>query len=92
MMELLSARHVQSFQSIREEGVLKLIKIISLSERSPINLTKKIFSLTYGITSSAAFGRKSEDQETFISTMKELIELAAAFSLADVYPSIEEVE
>ncbi|XVF70842.1 hypothetical protein PTKIN_Ptkin11bG0194300 [Pterospermum kingtungense] len=89
MVELLSANRVQSFQSIREEEVLNFIESISLNEGSPINLSKKIFSLSYGTTSRAAFGKKSKEQEEFTRIMAELIKLAAGFSLSDLYPSVE---
>ncbi|WRX20486.1 Cytochrome P450 - like 10 [Theobroma cacao] len=88
-MELLSPSRVQSFRFIREEEVSALIKTISLIEGSPVNLSEKIFSMTYGITSRAAFGKKSKDQEEFIRIMMETIKLAGGFCLADMYPSNE---
>ncbi|XWS51768.1 hypothetical protein CRYUN_Cryun11dG0011500 [Craigia yunnanensis] len=53
--ELLSATRVQSFRSIREEEVLNLIKSIHESDGKPINLSEKIYSMTYGITARTAF-------------------------------------
>ncbi|XP_007022417.2 PREDICTED: cytochrome P450 71D10 [Theobroma cacao] len=88
-MELLSPSRVQSFQFIREEEVSALIKTISLNEGSPINLSEKIFSMTYGITSRAAFGKKSKGQEEFIRIITETTKLAGGFCLADMYPSNE---
>ncbi|XWS27750.1 hypothetical protein CRYUN_Cryun25bG0007500 [Craigia yunnanensis] len=80
-MELLSANRVQSFQSIREEEVSNLIKFISLNEGSPINLSEKIFSMTYGIIARAAFGKKTKEQEEFIRIMAELVKLAGVLKL-----------
>ncbi|GKV51811.1 hypothetical protein SLEP1_g58435 [Rubroshorea leprosula] len=57
--------------------------------RSQLDLSEKIFSLTYGIASRAAFGNKSKYQEAFISIVTEITKLAAGFSLADMYPSNE---
>ncbi|XVE50809.1 hypothetical protein DITRI_Ditri01bG0193100 [Diplodiscus trichospermus] len=88
-MELLSPNRVQSFQSIREEEVSDLVKFIALNEGSPINLSEKIFSLSYGITAMSAFGKKSKGQEEFIRLMAEAVKLLAGFCLADMYPSSE---
>ncbi|KAK6230127.1 hypothetical protein QUC31_001645 [Theobroma cacao] len=86
-VELLTAKQVQSFHSIRQEEVSALVKSISSNEGSQINLSDKIFSLTYGITSRAAFGNKCKDQETFSSTLREEVKLISGFSIADMYPS-----
>ncbi|XVE50826.1 hypothetical protein DITRI_Ditri01bG0194800 [Diplodiscus trichospermus] len=87
--ELLSATRVQSFRSIREEEVLNLIKIIQESEGKPINLSEKIFTMTYGITARAAFGKKCKDEELFIYSIRELIVLASGFCVDDFYPSVK---
>ena len=87
-MELLSAKCVQSFRSIREEEVSVLIEKISSSEGSIVNLSEKIFSLTYGITARAAIGKKSKHQQELVSIMKEAIQVAGEVWVADLYPSI----
>ncbi|XVE50818.1 hypothetical protein DITRI_Ditri01bG0194000 [Diplodiscus trichospermus] len=89
IMELLSPTRVQSFQSIREEEVSDFIKSIASNEGSPINLSEKIFSLSYGITSRAAFGKKSKGQLEFIRLVSEGLKLGVGLSLADMFPSIE---
>ncbi|XVF71521.1 hypothetical protein PTKIN_Ptkin12aG0044500 [Pterospermum kingtungense] len=88
-MELLSPSRVQSFRSIREQEVSSLIKTISLNEGSVINLSEKISSMTYGITSRAALGEKFKGQEEFKRIMTETLKLASGFCLADMYPSNE---
>ncbi|RXI03368.1 hypothetical protein DVH24_004021 [Malus domestica] len=60
-LELLSTKRVQSYRPVREEEVLKLIKSIALRSGSAINLTREIYSLTYSITSRAAFGKKKPE-------------------------------
>ena len=88
-LELLTAKRVQSFRHIREEEVRALIKKISESEGSVINLSRRIFSLTNNITARAAFGEKSEDQEKFLDCLDEAVRLMEGFSIADLYPSIK---
>ncbi|KAI5683738.1 hypothetical protein M9H77_04966 [Catharanthus roseus] len=96
-MELLSTKRVQSFGSIREEETLNMIRsIISLNEgennnnnSKVVNLSQKIFSLTYSITSRIAFGKRNKDQERFEGLVDEISKLAAGFSIADLYPSIK---
>ncbi|MBA0699654.1 hypothetical protein Goari_001266, partial [Gossypium aridum] len=91
-VELLTAKRVQSFESIRQEEVSGLVKYISSNQGSPINLTKKIFSLTYGITSRAAFGKICKDKDSYSVVVEEIIKLDSGFSLADLYPSFRVLE
>lgn len=88
-MELLNAKRVQSFRSIREEEVCALVKAIASNEGSPINITKKFVALTCDITSKAAFGSKCKDQDAYLSYMKEFLRLSSGLSLAEAYPSIK---
>jgi alpha-guaiene 2-oxidase len=88
-MELLSPKRVQTFRSIREEEVLNLIRWISLQEGSVVNLSQKIFSLTYCITSRAAFGKGNKDQEKFERLVEQITKLASGFNIADMFPSVK---
>ncbi|PON94055.1 Cytochrome P450, E-class, group I [Trema orientale] len=85
--ELLSPKRVQSFRSIREEEVSNLIGYLRSKKGSPINLSERLFSMTYVITARAAFGKKCKDQEAFISTVNEVLKIAAGFSASEVFPS-----
>ncbi|KAA8549908.1 hypothetical protein F0562_001592 [Nyssa sinensis] len=89
IMELLSPKRVQTFRSIREDEVFNFIRSIYSNAKCPINLNKKIFAPTYGITAKAAFGEKNKDQEAFISIVKESIKLANGFRIVDMYPSVK---
>ncbi|KAK2431918.1 hypothetical protein P8452_44993 [Trifolium repens] len=86
-LELLTAKRVRSFRSIREEEVSKLIRHISTNTGSTINLTDEILSMTYNIVSRASFGDKCKDQEAYILFMKECMRLAENFSVSNLFPS-----
>ncbi|CAL5405392.1 unnamed protein product [Camellia sinensis] len=85
--EALSSKRVETFQGIREEEAMNFVRDISLNTGSAINLSKRIFSHTYGVTARAAFGKKSRDQEEFI--IDEALKLFGGFSVADMYPSVK---
>ncbi|KAJ8755018.1 hypothetical protein K2173_015530 [Erythroxylum novogranatense] len=87
--ELLSPKRVLSFRSIREEEVLSLLRYISKNVDSPVNLSEKISSTTYGITSRAAFSRKYDEQQEFIHLVDGVIKVAEGFSIADSFPSLK---
>ena len=88
-LELLSPKRVESYQPIREEELSTLISWIGSKAGSTINLTEKMFTTTYSITSRAAFGKKCKDQEKFISIVKQSVELSAGFNIADLFPSVK---
>ncbi|KAI5334146.1 hypothetical protein L3X38_024279 [Prunus dulcis] len=54
---------------------------------SPINLTEELYSSTYSIASRAAFGKTTKEHEGFIYVVKEAMNVAGGFDLADVFPS-----
>ncbi|KAF5469938.1 hypothetical protein F2P56_010493 [Juglans regia] len=89
VMELLSAKRVQSFRSIREEEALNLVESISLSGVLPINLSEKILSMTYGVTSRAAIGAKCRQEKEFISLVKEILLMSGGFDVPDLFPSLK---
>lgn len=56
---------------------------------SPINLTHKTFSSAFENTAEAAFGKRFNDQEFFISLLNNSVDLAAGFNIAEFYPTVE---
>ncbi|XP_024029883.1 cytochrome P450 71D11-like [Morus notabilis] len=87
MQELLSGARVQSFRPVREEEMSNLVQGIASNVGSAINLTERIFSSSYTITARTAFGKKSKDQDEFISIVMEGTKIGSGFDLADVFPS-----
>ncbi|XP_058742873.1 cytochrome P450 71D10-like [Vicia villosa] len=92
IVELLSAKRVESFRSIREEECSILMKSISASESSVVNLTEMILSITCGITMRAAFGKKSRHRQVFKSTINKTVSLLGEFCISDLYPSFKILE
>ena len=89
VVELLSAKRVLSFRSVREEEACNLVESISLYGGFPINLSEKIFSFTNRIASRAAFGKKCKYEKEFISLVKEGFSLSGGFKVPDVFPSLK---
>ncbi|KAK3013248.1 hypothetical protein RJ639_009066 [Escallonia herrerae] len=88
VLELLNARRVHSFRSIREEEAKKLTESIASSSGQPINLSEKIVRLTTGLTSRAAFGQNCKDQDEFVTVVKKSVKLAGGFDFPDLFPSL----
>ncbi|KAJ6724359.1 CYTOCHROME P450 71D10 [Salix viminalis] len=87
ILELLSAKRVRSFKSIREEEVSDFIGSIYAKEGSPINLSRMIFSLGNGIIARASIGKKCKTQEAFLPVLDELSQALGGLNMADVFPS-----
>ncbi|EEF39162.1 cytochrome P450, putative [Ricinus communis] len=90
VLELFSAKRVQSFEFIREEEVSLLIDSISKSSSSPVDMKEKIMTLTANITCRAAFGKNFHQgglgHERFQEVIYEGIALMGSFFAADYFP------
>ncbi|XP_057421867.1 cytochrome P450 71D11-like [Lotus japonicus] len=86
-VELLSMKRVQSLWPVRVGEVTNFIKHIASEEGSVINLSQAIVSLLFTITSKTAFGKTYEEQDEFISVVKQLAKLCGGFYIGDLFPS-----
>ncbi|KAG6471366.1 desmethyl-deoxy-podophyllotoxin synthase-like [Zingiber officinale] len=86
MVELLSAKRVQSFGHIREDEVLKFMRSIMLEPQS-VNLSSGFKVLANDIAARAIIGSKCEYQQEFLRLITKGLEAAGGFNLADLYPS-----
>ncbi|QCD77832.1 ferulate-5-hydroxylase [Vigna unguiculata] len=87
MLELLSLKRVNSYQSIREEELFNLVKWIDSLKGSPINLSQAVLSSIFTIVSRSAFGNRCKDHENFISLIKRMMKVVAGFDIVDFFPS-----
>uniref|UniRef100_A0A803QCU6 Cytochrome P450 n=1 Tax=Cannabis sativa TaxID=3483 RepID=A0A803QCU6_CANSA len=83
---------VQSFRPIREQELLNLMEWIASNVGLGIDLSERIQKSTHGITSRAAFGKKSKDHDEFISIMEESLTFAAGFEFTDLFPSLNFID
>ncbi|KAL6501916.1 hypothetical protein OROGR_027049 [Orobanche gracilis] len=89
ILELLSARNVRSFGSIRREEASRLMESLRSASGQTVNLTEKVFVFTSSITCRAAFGKVLRDRDTLIALLKKAVTMAGGFELADLFPSLK---
>nr|XP_015882403.2 cytochrome P450 71AP13-like [Ziziphus jujuba var. spinosa] len=94
ILELLSAKRVQSYSFVREEEVARLIRRIADSHPGTTNLTKMLGLYANDVLCRTAFGRDFSgggeyDKHGFQKMLEEYQELLGGFSLGDFFPSME---
>ncbi|CAO2841642.1 unnamed protein product [Amaranthus hypochondriacus] len=89
VLELFTAKRVQSFRSIREEEAVELMNDLRSMDGCAVNLSKMMFGLTFNITTRIAFSKKGKEQEEFRAFTGAVTKASSGFSIADLYPSIE---
>ncbi|KAF3644451.1 Cytochrome 71AV8 [Capsicum annuum] len=89
-LELLSAKNVLSFASIREEEALNLVEYLESKSGSIINLTEKMYALTNAVICRAAFGKRwKEESVYFMSLIEEMSSMVTGFDISEVFPSLK---
>ncbi|KAK9130814.1 hypothetical protein Sjap_011301 [Stephania japonica] len=94
ILELLSAKRVQSFSFIREEEVAKLVHRVAQGYPGTINLSKNLRIFANNVVCRAAFGRcftqggvcREEDVHEMLAESQVLL---GGFNLGDYFPSME---
>jgi hypothetical protein len=89
ILELLSARRVQSFRHIREEEVGRLVAAVaeSASSNEAINLSERITALITDSTKRALIGDRFDKTEEFLQMLEQTVKLVSGFNLSDLFPS-----
>ncbi|XP_073145718.1 cytochrome P450 71A8-like [Henckelia pumila] len=88
VLQLLNAKRVQFFHSIREEETALLVARIK-SFSSPVNLSELFLSLANDLICRSAFGRKYTDGEfgkRFPMLLKELLHLLGSVRIGEFIP------
>lgn len=87
--ELLSPKRVRSFRSVREEEILSLVEEISAGSGRPLDLGRKLRSLSNAIVFRAMVGERCRHQEEFFSITKEALKLIMGTTFSDMFPSLK---
>ncbi|KAL2906597.1 Cytochrome P450 71D10 [Bienertia sinuspersici] len=90
-VELFTGRRIQEFRSSREDGVMDFMKslVTQAKDGSVVNLTAKLFALTFDLTLRMAINKKSDEAEEFRKLVADMTAMASGFSIGDFYPSKE---
>ncbi|KAF7848357.1 hypothetical protein BT93_L2066 [Corymbia citriodora subsp. variegata] len=91
VLELFSAKRVQSFRYIRKEEVGSMIKSITKSAESgtPVNMSEKFMALTAEVTCRVAFGKAFQtefEDGRFMHMIHEAVAMLGSFSASDFFP------
>nr|XP_016493650.1 PREDICTED: premnaspirodiene oxygenase-like isoform X2 [Nicotiana tabacum] len=89
LLELLSAKNVKSFNSIRQDEVHRMIEFFRSSPGKPVNVTKRISLFTNSMTCRSAFGQEYKEQDEFVQLVKKVSNLIEGFDVADIFPSLK---
>ncbi|EEF48740.1 premnaspirodiene oxygenase [Ricinus communis] len=88
-LEVLSAKRIQSFSSLRQEELSHFVRFVHSKAGSPINLSKVLFALTNSIIARIATGKKCKNQDALLDLIEDVIEVSGGFSIADLFPSLK---
>ncbi|XP_057792633.1 salviol synthase-like [Salvia miltiorrhiza] len=88
-LELLSAKRVESFRSLREEVFVDLSRRFASMEGSEVNFSKEFGTATYAVIGMAAVGDEKQQHASLHHNVEEMSDLSAGFDVAELFPSIK---
>ncbi|XP_042030693.1 cytochrome P450 83B1-like [Salvia splendens] len=90
-IHLLSNRRVQSYRSVREEEISRMITVISSSTTEKVNLSEVVLSAGIHILSRITFGKRYEEGGSGAKVFHHILHgfdaLATAFFVSDYFPA-----
>ncbi|RCV05145.1 hypothetical protein SETIT_1G059200v2 [Setaria italica] len=87
ILELLSARRVQSFRGVREEEVRRLVATAAAAGEAAVNVSERIAVVITDTAVRSMIGDRFERREEFLENLAEGIKISSGFNLCDLFPS-----
>ncbi|TVU46271.1 hypothetical protein EJB05_05796, partial [Eragrostis curvula] len=89
VLELFSARRVQSFRRVREEEAASLIRSVAadVANAGAVDVGEKICRAMNDSVVRSAVGSRCPRRDEFLRELYRAVKLTAGFNLADLYPS-----
>ncbi|CAN0924312.1 Premnaspirodiene oxygenase [Linum grandiflorum] len=93
IVELLSAKRVSSFRSIREQEVSNLVANLNMyrsEDQAGVDMRRMLTSLSSNVTSRSAFGTvEKARREAFVRLVDKIVETHEGFGVSDLFPSLK---
>ncbi|CAN6194067.1 unnamed protein product [Urochloa humidicola] len=86
-VELLSARRVQSFNSVRAEEAARLLRAVAAAPAPAVNLSELITMYAADSAVRTIVGSSFKDRDVFLTLLERMVKMVAKMSLPDLFPS-----
>ncbi|CAO1943102.1 unnamed protein product [Urochloa humidicola] len=85
--ELLSARRILSFRSIREEETATMLRSVAATAPTAVNVTEKVKLLLNDTIVRSIVGARCSQREAYLQELEKALGLLAGFNLIDLFPA-----